>query len=257
MPNTLRKIHFLCDERSLSLKAWQDFTALYGQASLADADVLVVLGGDGFMLHSLHKYYHLNKPFYGINFGRVGFLLNRYCLQGFMERLAISCTTTLYPLQMEALTFEGIVHKGLAINEVSLLRQTHQAAKIQVIIDGATRIPELVADGILLATPAGSTAYNLSIHGPILPIDSSLLALTPISPFRPRRWQGALLKNTSRVVFKIFDPLQRSVSATADDTEIRDVSQVLVYQNHVCPLQLLFDPHHQLEERIFLEQFQA
>ena len=240
--SSLKKIHFLSDTRQNCMKALNDLETLYGQTPLNKADIIVILGGDGFMLRCLHDYYHLKKPFYGLNFGRIGFLLNDYHLNLLHERLAVALTTTLYPLKMSVMCREGN-HTAFAINEVSLIRQTRQTAKLQVAINDQVRIPELMADGILLSTPAGSTAYNLSIQGPILPIDSALLALTPISPFRPRRWKGALLKNSHQVCFTVLEADKRPVSATADDTEIRHVTKVTVHEDATRPMHLLFDPH--------------
>lgn len=256
MFGAMKKIHFLADRRSMAQTVVKQYIERYTQTAIEEADVCVVLGGDGFMLHSLHQYLSYNKPFYGLNFGRVGFLLNTSSETDLLERLNASQKTTLHPLRMEARTLSGETHTAVAINEISLLRQTHQAAKIEIIIDGACRINELVADGVLLATPAGSTAYNASIQGPILPLGCHLLALSPISPFRPRRWRGALLKNTTQVMFKIHDGKNRPVSATADSTEIRSIDWVRMYEDPKTPIHLLFDSHHQLEERIFLEQFQ-
>lgn len=219
------------------------------------AEVIVALGGDGFMLQTLHRYMDRGVPIYGMNYGTVGFLMNDYRENGLAERIARAESSELHPLRMIAATAVGDNRDALAINEVSLLRQARQAAKIRISIDGKVRIPELVCDGALVSTPAGSTAYNLSAHGPILPVDAGVLALTPISPFRPRRWRGALLPRQARVKFEILESQKRPVSAVADDTEVRDVVVVEVYEEPDIDLHLLFDPEHNLEERILNEQF--
>jgi NAD+ kinase len=249
------KIHFLHDNREKSKAVFQRYVGIYGQSHLEDAQVFVVLGGDGFMLHSMHQYYHYEVPFYGLNFGHVGFLLNTYDDGDLIESLAKAHRTALYPLYAKVQTISGEIRELMAINELSLMRQTHQAVKIEIVIDGATRIAEMVADGVLLATPAGSTAYNASIGGPIIPLDSNLLVLTPISPFRPRRWRGALIKKSSQVIFRVLDPEKRAVSATADSSEVNFVQSVHLHEDLHNPIHLMFDPNHQLEERIFLEQF--
>lgn len=221
----------------------------------AEIDVLIVLGGDGFMLHTLHKYLHWNIPFYGMNSGTIGFLMNRFAKNGLMERLLQAKSTFIHPLCMETLDRSQETHHALAINEVSLLRETNQAAKIQIHVDHAVRIETLVCDGVLVSTPAGSSAYNLSAGGPIIPIDANLLALTAISPFRPRRWHGALLPHTAEITFHILEPLKRPVSAVADFHEIRDVLKVQVREEREKRICLLFDPDHSLEERMLHEQF--
>lgn len=227
----------------------------YGDADDHEADILVALGGDGFMLETLHASIDRPVPIYGMNLGTVGFLLNEYRSEDLLERLDEAVAVGLHPLRMEARRRDGTIEHGLAINEVSLFRETRQAARIEIAIDGVVRMPELVCDGILVATPAGSTAYNLSAHGPILPTTSKLLALTPINAFRPRRWRGALLPNSSHFRFKVRDSNKRPVSAVADYTEIRDVVQIEVWEDHSKCLTLLFDPEHDLEERILNEQF--
>jgi len=229
--------------------------ARYPTVAPEQADVVVALGGDGFMLETLHRYLERGRPIYGMNCGTVGFLLNYFSEDGLPERLAAAKTVTLHPLAMLARGADGHETRALAINEVSLLRQTRQTAKIAVKVDGVTRIEELVCDGIMVATPAGSTAYNLSAHGPILPIGSGVLALTPISAFRPRRWRGALLPCSAEVTFEIHDHAKRPVSATADFTEVRDVVRISVREERAVTLKLLFDPEHNLEERILAEQF--
>jgi NAD+ kinase len=220
-----------------------------------EADVIVPLGGDGFMLETLHAYLDRGVPIYGMNLGTVGFLLNTYRPAGLHERIAAAAAVELHPLRMRARTAADGEREGLAINEVSLFRETRQAATVRIEIDGVCRMPELVCDGVLVATPAGSTAYNLSAHGPIIPLGADLLALTPISPFRPRRWRGALLPSRSRFVMRVVDPRKRPVSAVADFTEVRDVVSVEIWEDRARSLRLLFDPEHNLEERILKEQF--
>jgi NAD+ kinase len=230
--------------------------ARYSAVAPESADVVVALGGDGFVLETLHRYLELGTPIYGMNRGTVGFLMNLYDEEDLPRRLGRAQKVTLHPLAMTVQNLAGETLEALAINEVSLLRQSHQAAKLRLQIDGVVRLEELICDGVLIATPAGSTAYNLSAHGPIVPIGAPLLALTPISAFRPRRWRGALLPNTTRVVIEVIDPDKRPVSATADFTEVRNVARVEVREDATNSLHLLFDPEHALEERIIKEQFQ-
>lgn len=246
---------FVADKTEQAQKSLLYFQNHYPNVDLEEADVIVVLGGDGFMLHTLHQSIHQGKYFYGMNRGSVGFLMNRYSEADLLERLEHAVMTTLFPLEMTAEVFQDGIKKRLAINEVYLLRETAQAAKIRVDVDGITRIEELVCDGVMVATSAGSTAYNFSAHGPILPIGSGLLALTPVSAFRPRRWRGALLPHRATVEFHILDPEKRPVSAVADNLEVRDVRYVRVHEDQSRPLNLLFDPEHHLEERILNEQF--
>jgi len=242
-------------------KAHQAYLTLKKKYKLTDtvekADVILVLGGDGFMLHVLHKYMELGIPIYGMNRGTVGFLMNDYNNKNLTQRLNNAKPQILYPLKMDTRTVYGKKHKALAINEVSLLRETRQAASLEVSIDGKVRIPEMSCDGILVSTPAGSTAYNLSVHGPIIPLGSDILALTPISPFRPRRWRGALLAHNRVVRIKVLNPKKRPVSAVADFTEIRDVELVEISEDRTKKIQLLFDQDHSLEDRIISEQFIA
>jgi NAD+ kinase len=219
------------------------------------ADVIVALGGDGFMLETLHRFLNRAVPIYGMNCGTVGFLMNRYEEEHLPERLERADEVTLFPLVMVARKVDESFREALAINEVSLLRETRQTAKIRIRVDSVTRMPELICDGVLISTPAGSTAYNLSAHGPILPLGSGVLALTPISAFRPRRWRGAILPHDAEVVFEVLDYLKRPVSAVADSTEVRDVVEVRVREDRSIKLRLLFDPEHNLEERILKEQF--
>jgi NAD+ kinase len=236
-------------------RALADLNAAYATVAPEEAEVVVALGGDGFMLETLHRYLDRRIPIYGMNLGTVGFLLNAYCPGGLLGRIQAAGRVDLYPLRMKAVRPDGEVQVGLAINEVSIFRETRQAASLAIEIDGICRMPELVCDGVLVATPAGSTAYNLSAHGPIIPLGANLLALTPISPFRPRRWRGALLPSRSRFAIKVLDPAKRPVSAVADFTEIRDVASVEIWEDRTLSLRLLFDPEHNLEERILKEQF--
>jgi len=236
--------------------AKQRLEARYGRHSPNQADVIVALGGDGFMLQTLHRYMELGLPIYGMNQGTVGFLMNSFAEEGLRERLRHAEVARLHPLRMQARREAGGDLEALAINEVSLLRQTRQAAKLRISVDGRVRLEELSCDGVLLATPAGSTAYNLSAHGPILPLNAQVLALTPISAFRPRRWRGAILPRHAQVDIEILEREKRPVSATADASEVRDVVQVMIREAPDVTLNLLYDPEHSLEERILAEQFQ-
>jgi NAD+ kinase len=249
------KIAFLAAEGEVAQTALARLTKRYKGASSGDADVVVVLGGDGFMLQTLHSLMGRNVPIFGMNRGSVGFLLNEYREDGLIERLQKAVRVTLHPLRMKATTVDGLTEEAVAINEVSLLRQTRQTAKLSIKVDGIERLPELTCDGVLVATPAGSTAYNLSAHGPIIPLGAGLLALTPISAFRPRRWRGALLPHRARVRFDVLEADKRPVSATADHTEVRNVVSVEVCEDRNTSLTLLFDPEHNLEERVLKEQF--
>jgi NAD+ kinase len=227
----------------------------YGNTPLDRAEIVIALGGDGFLLETLHRTLARPIPVYGMNRGSVGFLLNEFSEDGLLDRVARAQKVTLHPLRMRATRVDGECVEGLAINEVSLLRETRQAAKLRITVDGVVRLPELICDGCLVATPAGSTAYNLSAHGPILPLGSSIMALTPISAFRPRRWRGALLPQSARIVFEVLESSKRPVSAVGDFTEVRDVARVEVHEDRSVSLTLLFDPEHNLEERILKEQF--
>jgi len=215
----------------------------------------VALGGRGIILQTLHQNMRSNKPIYGMHRGTVGFLMNEYRSEDLYARLAAARDTVIHPLLMRATDIRGEVHIHHAINEVSVFRQTHQAARLRILIDERERMPELVADGVMVATPAGSTAYNLSAQGPILPINAPLLALTPISAFRPRRWRGALLPNTAFVVIEVLESDKRPVAAVADHDEARDVRRVEVMSDRTISMRMLFDPGHSLEERILSEQF--
>ena len=227
----------------------------YAEAPLEKAEIIVALGGDGFMLRTLHRHMAVNRPVYGMKLGTVGFLMNQFHADGLTKRLARAQPTTLKPLVMQPGSESGNTVTSLAFNEVSLLRQTKQAAHIRVYLNGVAKIEELMCDGILVATSAGSTAYNLSAHGPILPLGADVLAMTPISPFRPRRWRGAILRAGTEVKFEILDPYKRPVSATADSNEIRDVVEVTISESREQTVTLLFDPEHNLEDRILNEQF--
>ena len=217
-------------------------------------DIVVALGGDGFMLQTLHAFLGKNKPIYGMNVGSVGFLMNEYRQEDLIARLDAAERAVVHPLRMLAHNAKGVT-EALAFNEVSLLRETRQAAKIRIHVDGRPRIAELICDGVLVSTPAGSTAYNLSAHGPILPIDADLLALTPISAFRPRRWRGAILPHRAKVRFEILENRKRPVSAVADDFEVRDVSAVDIAEDRSISMTMLYDHGHSLDERILAEQF--
>ena len=229
--------------------------ARYGTLPPEDAEVIVALGGDGFMLETLHRHLQRGVPIYGMNCGTIGFLMNAFGEDDLPARLARAEKVVLHPLSMVAHEAGGETARALAINEVSLLRQSRQAAKLRIHVDGVVRMEELICDGILLATPAGSTAYNLSAHGPIVPRGSRLLPLTPISAFRPRRWRGALLPNSAEVGIDVLEAAKRPVSATADFTEVRNVARVEIREDSSISLNLLFDPEHDLEERIIKEQF--
>jgi len=229
--------------------------ARYGEYPVETADVLVALGGDGLMLQTLHRVMGVGVPVYGMNFGSVGFMMNIFSEHNLLDRLEAVQRTRIYPLSMHALDAAGKTRTALALNEVSLFRSSFQAAKLQIIVDGETRLEELICDGALLSTPAGSTAYNLSAHGPILPIEAPLLALTPISPFRPRRWRGAILSNRAVVKFITREADKRPVSAVADNVEFQNVLEVTVFEDRSHGVTLLFDPGTSLEERVLSEQF--
>ena len=245
-------------EASDALAAQEALAELRRQYTTVDpgkADIIVALGGDGFMLETLHRHLQRGVPIYGMHRGSVGFLMNSYSPDGLTQRLERAKPVRVHPLGMTARDRHGRDHNALAINEVSLLRQTRQTAKLRVGVDGMTQIDELMADGILVATPVGSTAYNLSAHGPIIPLGADVLALTPISAFRPRRWRGALLPHNAEVRIDILEADKRPVSATADFTEVRDVQTVTVRERREIALTMLFDPEHNLEERVLKEQF--
>lgn len=251
------KLTFYAAETTEAQEALEILQDEYGDVGIDEAEVIIALGGDGTLLETLHKFYDTGLPVYGMNCGSVGFLLNPFRPEKLIQRLEEAHKVSIYPLHMAAIDKHGNTHEALAFNEVSLLRETRQAAKLKISVDNIERIPELVCDGILLSTPAGSTAYNLSAHGPIIPLSANVLALTPISAFRPRRWRGALLPYNLRVKIDIINPDKRPVSATADSTEIRDVKSVEIKQADSEGCTLLFDPDHNLEERILKEQFIA
>src|SRR6202166_2906822 len=249
------RIAFVASAGAEAQAALAQLTALYGSHNPDEADVVVALGGDGLMLQTLHQQMRSSKPIYGMHRGTVGFLMNEYSMHDLHARLAAARESLINPLLMRATDVRGAVHLHHAINEVALFRQTHQAARLRILIDERERMAELIADGILLATPAGSTAYNLSAQGPIVPINAALLALTPICPFRPRRWRGALLPNTAYVVIEVLESEKRPVAAVADHDEARDVRRVEVLSDRTISMRMLFDPGHSLEERILSEQF--
>lgn len=248
-------IHFVASQVESAGEAALLMQKRYGQYDVDDADVIVALGGDGFMLRTLHRVIKKDLPVFGMKIGNVGFLMNRYSEDDLLQRLAAASSVSLNPLRMEVQTESGTETSALAINEISLLRQTNQAAHIRILVNGSVKVEDLICDGVLLSTAAGSTAYNSSVRGPILPLGTHALALTPISPFRPRRWSGAILPNSARVSFEILDPYKRAVSATADAYEVRDIIRVDAFEDKGIEMKLLFDPEHSLEERILNEQF--
>jgi len=250
-----KHIAFVASEMKEAEQARSELVARYGEASPEQADVIVALGGDGQMLQTMHRYLNNRIPIYGMNRGSVGFLLNDYREDQLLERLEKAEINVIHPLRMTAYDWENSEHPAIAINEVSLFRQIYQAAKLRISVDGRVRLDELICDGVLVSTPAGSTAYNLSAHGPILPIDAPLMVLTPISPFRPRRWRGAILPNEAVVLIEVLEPEKRPVSAVADNTEFRDVLAVEVREASDVDIIMMFDPGHSLAERILREQF--
>jgi NAD+ kinase len=249
------RVAFVAAEGEAAQQALADLRRRYGTVEPGDADVIVPLGGDGFMLETVHRFVGSGLPVFGMHRGSVGFLMNSYRLDGLYERLAVAQPVELHPLEMIAREEDGTGHRAIAFNEVSLLRESRQAAKLRISVDGVVRIEELMADGILLSTPVGSTAYNLSAHGPIIPLGAGIMALTPISAFRPRRWRGALLPHGARVRIDALEPLKRPVSAVADFTEVRDVVSVEINENHDIAMAVLFDRDANLEERVLKEQF--
>jgi len=250
-----KKLAFVASSNPEAQDAQAALHARYNGVSAQEADVIVALGGDGLMLASLHEFMDQGKPIFGMHHGSVGFLMNRYDEDNLRQRVAGAEETLLRPLHMSATDADGKTHEALAINEVSLLRMTAQAAKLRITIDGTPRLDELICDGAMLATPAGSTAYNLSAHGPILPINSKLLALTPISAFRPRRWRGAMLPEAAKVTFTALEADKRPISAVADNSEFRNIVEVSVRQSTSHEMLMLFDKDHSLDERILTEQF--
>lgn len=251
------KMAFMAASSPMAQAARSELMSLYDHVPVTEADIIVALGGDGYMLQAMHDSLALEKPVYGMNRGTVGFLMNEYLPHDLPERLQAAEPVRLYPLQMKVVTEEGQTDEAIAINEVSLFRETRQAAKIRILIDGVERMPSLTCDGVIVSTPAGSTAYNLSAHGPIVPMGAGVLALTPISPFRPRRWRGALIPHNAKIEFEVLESKKRPVSAVADATEIRDVKKVTVVEDLERFATALFDAEHDLEERILKEQFTA
>jgi NAD+ kinase len=249
------RIAFVASPIQEAQDAHRNLARRYGDAEPATADVIVALGGDGLMLQTLHRFMKSDKPIYGMHRGTVGFLMNDFSEDNLQERLSSAVRTVIHPLLMRAGDADGHVHEHHAINEVSLFRQSYQAARLRILVDGKERLAELVSDGVLVSTPAGSTAYNLSAQGPIIPINASLLALTPISPFRPRRWRGALLPDGARVTIEVLEAEKRPVAAVADHDEVRDVRVVDVVMDRTITMNMLFDPGHSLDERILREQF--
>lgn len=254
-PSRVESIAVFAADTPLAHRAYREITQKYPVVAPEEADVIVALGGDGHMLEVMHQTLHLHKPIYGMNLGSVGFLLNNYSPDFLLERITKSMGVTLNPLMMEATSMDGTVTRAHAINEISLWRSSRQAAKISIDVDGVNRLGELICDGVMVATPAGSTAYNLSAHGPIVPIRAQVLALTPVCPFRPRRWRGALLPHDAKIRFTILEPDKRPVNAAADSKEAEYVVSVEVYEDRSIGLCLLFDPGQSLEDRVIREQF--
>lgn len=255
MAKTPHSFAFISSDVPDAKAAAERLAGLYGNVSIEEADIIVALGGDGFLLQTLRETMKSGKRVYGMNRGTIGFLMNEYSDKKLPERIANAISETIRPLEMVAETGDGEVVKALAINEVALWRQSYQTAKIRISVDEQVRLEELSCDGVMVATPAGSTAYNLSAHGPILPLDAPLLALTPVSPFRPRRWRGALISNHSTVRFEVLEPGKRPVNAAADHTEVKAVISVTIRESTDVTATLLFDPSHSWNERILAEQF--
>ena len=255
MSHAVPSLCFLASDTEEAQKAKDELTALYGNVPATEADFIVALGGDGFMLQTLHELMNTDAVVYGMNRGSVGFLMNEYRVDDLHDRLQKADINRLRPLRMTTRNANGDTSVALAINEVSMLRQSHQAAKLKVTVDGRVRLPELACDGILVATPAGSTAYNLSVHGPIIPLEAPLLAITPVSAFRPRRWRGALLPNSSVVDIEVLEPEKRIVNAFADHTVVEHVLSVRIEQDPEARAKVLSDPNRSWSERILAEQF--
>lgn len=254
MPSPL-SLAIVTSETDDAVAAGAQLRAAHKTVAAQDADVIVALGGDGLMLRTLHQFMGTGKAIYGMNRGSVGFLMNEFNADGLIERIASAERSIVHPLMMKVVDRDGRTHTARAINEVSLFRQSYQAAKLRLTIDGKSRLEELVADGVLVSTPAGSTAYNLSANGPILPLNAPMLALTPISPFRPRRWRGAILPDSAKTVIDVLEADKRPVNAVADHFEFRSVISVTVSSDRSVDLVMLHDPGHSLDERILREQF--
>jgi len=252
---SLPRVAFVASDAEAAQLAFVDLQREYGTIDPAEAEIIVALGGDGFMLETLHRFVNQNVPIFGMHRGSVGFLMNPYRLEGLANRIATAQPVVLHPLEMTTWDEHGTSAKAIAFNEVSLLRETRQGAKLRITVDGVVRLEELMADGILLSTPVGSTAYNLSAQGPIIPLDAQILALTPISAFRPRRWRGARLSHPAKVRIDCLETEKRPMSAVADFTEVRDVTAVEIYEKRNVSVTLLFDHDANLQERIFKEQF--
>ena len=250
-----KSIAFVASPGPVAQEAKRRLVALYGDAGPKQADAVVALGGDGLMLVTLRQFLDAGTPIYGMNRGSLGFLMNDYREEDLLERLAVAELSTIHPLQMQVRDADGIEREAMAINEVSMFRETYQAAKLRLSVDGTIRMEELICDGVLVATPAGSTAYNLSAYGPILPMNAKLLALTPICPFRPRRWRGALLPNKAKIRIEVLEAGKRPVSAVADNIEFRSVVDVKIVEDPKRAMHMMFDPGHTLGERILTEQF--
>ncbi|KQT57533.1 MULTISPECIES: NAD kinase [unclassified Aureimonas] len=255
MQRQLFPIAFVASEAPNALRAGDRLASLYGNAPPEEAGVIVALGGDGFMLQVLHRFMNTGTPIYGMNQGTIGFLMNEFREDRLPERLAAAVQNEIRPLEMIAEDVDGQRHEARAINEVSIFRQSHQAARLRIVIDGNVRLDELICDGVMVATPTGSTAYNLSAQGPIIPLDAPLLALTPVSAFRPRRWRGALIPNRHTVEFETLERSKRPVNAVADNTEVKSVVKVTIRESATARSLILFDRHHSWDERILAEQF--
>ncbi|KAB0680782.1 NAD kinase [Aureimonas leprariae] len=255
MPRSISAISVVASDVPSAREAAERLQALYPQAPPERADVVVALGGDGFMLQSLHRFMDTGIPIYGMNQGHIGFLMNEFRETGLIERIEAAAEHTIRPLEMAVIDVDGARHEARAINEVALFRQSYQAARLRIVIDGQPRLEELVCDGVMVATPTGSTAYNLSAQGPIIPMDAPLLALTPVSAFRPRRWRGALLSSRQTVEIETLEPGKRPVNAVADHTEVKSVQHIAVRESTTLQAQILFDRDHSWDERIISEQF--
>jgi NAD+ kinase len=249
------RLTFVASSRPEAQEARENLVSRYGDAGIDNAQVIVALGGDGFMLETVHALMHSGKPIYGMNKGSVGFLMNEFADDDLLGRINAAEGAVIHPLRMQAVDVNGETHEAIAFNEVSLLRTTRQAAKLRISVDGKVRLPELICDGALISTPMGSTAYNLSAHGPIIPMDSQILALTPISAFRPRRWRGALLSHTARIRLEVLEGAKRPVSATADNYEAQHVMEVYIAEDRDVQVCMLFDAGRSLGERVLAEQF--